>query len=223
MSEIRRRSVIRQMFASGGAIQAGSPIRHLPDRCGATFVNDHEGPNVRVVLTVLFILIAVGGVVDLWLDDPTTWRSPHVIFELTLTALSLVAALYLGLGWYRSQQSVSRLERLVEQRRAERDEWRQSAERLLEGLAAAIDQQFGRWGLTDAERETALGLIRGYSHKRIATVTGRAERTVRQHAVAVYRKSGLGGRAELAAFFLEGLPFPPGSKSVTGSPTESPL
>ena len=32
--------------------------------------------------------------------------------------------------------------------------------------------------------------------------------TIRQHAVAVYQKSGLGGRAELAAFFLEGIPTP---------------
>jgi hypothetical protein len=34
----------------------------------------------------------------------------------------------------------------------------------------------------------------------------RSERTVRQHAVAVYRKAGVAGRAELAAFFLSGLP-----------------
>jgi len=36
----------------------------------------------------------------------------------------------------------------------------------------------------------------------------RSERTVRQHAVAVYRKSGLAGRAELSAFFLEDLLLP---------------
>jgi hypothetical protein len=31
---------------------------------------------------------------------------------------------------------------------------------------------------------------------------------VRQHAVSVYRKSGLAGRAELSAFFLEDLLLP---------------
>ena len=35
-----------------------------------------------------------------------------------------------------------------------------------------------------------------------------SERTVRQQALAVYAKSGLGGRAELAAFFLEDLLAP---------------
>jgi hypothetical protein len=33
---------------------------------------------------------------------------------------------------------------------------------------------------------------------------------VRQHAVAVYEKAGLGGRAELAAFFLPDLIVPDG-------------
>jgi hypothetical protein len=31
---------------------------------------------------------------------------------------------------------------------------------------------------------------------------------VRQHAVSVYQKAGLGGRAELAAFFLQDLMLP---------------
>jgi hypothetical protein len=39
-------------------------------------------------------------------------------------------------------------------------------------------------------------------------MTGRRERTVRQHGVVVYQKSGLAGRAELAAYFLEDLMLP---------------
>ena len=50
-----------------------------------------------------------------------------------------------------------------------------------------------------------------------AAVLDRSERTVRQHAVSVYRKSGLAGRAELSAFFLEDLllPITPGSPPGT--------
>ncbi len=59
-----------------------------------------------------------------------------------------------------------------------------------------------------ADLEAALALLKGLSHKTIAKWSGRSERTVRQHAVAVYRKSGLEGRAELSAFFLEGLLLP---------------
>ena len=46
----------------------------------------------------------------------------------------------------------------------------------------------------------ALLLLKGQSHKQIAYNSGRSESTVRQHAAAVYEKSGLGGCAELAAF-----------------------
>jgi DNA-binding NarL/FixJ family response regulator len=71
-----------------------------------------------------------------------------------------------------------------------------------------VDEQMGRWGLTPAEREVALLLLKGHGHKQIASATGRSERTVRQHAIAVYRKAGVGGRAELAAFFLADLELP---------------
>ena len=46
---------------------------------------------------------------------------------------------------------------------------------------------------------------------KVAALSGKSERTVRQHAVAVYRKSGLGGRAQLAAFFFEDMLLPSGA------------
>jgi len=39
---------------------------------------------------------------------------------------------------------------------------------------------------------------------------------VRQQALAIYRKAGLGGRSSLAAFFLEGLVLP--ERSVSSAP-----
>lgn len=165
-------------------------------------------PRVLLILAIIFAVIAVGAVIDLLLDDPQSWLGPHVLFELTLAGVSLGATVYLGRGWYRTVASVGRLESQLEEHREERDRWKASAEKLLQGLASAIDGQFDRWALTPAERETAMMLLKGYSHKRIARLTDRSERTVRQHAVSVYRKSGLSGRSELAAYFLEDLPVP---------------
>lgn len=54
----------------------------------------------------------------------------------------------------------------------------------------------------------ALLLLKGFSHKEVAGLRGPAERTVRQQALAVYRKSNLNGRASLAAYFLEDLLLP---------------
>ncbi len=74
---------------------------------------------------------------------------------------------------------------------------------LLAGLSDEIDRQFESWGLTAAEREIAILMLKGLRHKEIALARKTAERTVRQQALAVYRKAGLDGRTDLAAYFLE--------------------
>ena len=53
--------------------------------------------------------------------------------------------------------------------------------------------------------------------KEIAAIQEKSERTVRQHAVSVYRKSGLAGRAELSAFFLEDLLLPVDQEERSGA------
>ena len=66
--------------------------------------------------------------------------------------------------------------------------------------------------------EVALLLLKGLSHKEIAEVRGVAETTVRQQARALYKKAGLGGRNDLAAFFLEDLLGPqPGVPTSPGA------
>ena len=54
--------------------------------------------------------------------------------------------------------------------------WRSESRSLLNGLGAAINEQFSRWNLTDAEREVTLLLLKGLSTKEIAAVrAGRDE------------------------------------------------
>ncbi|HET7294732.1 MAG TPA: helix-turn-helix transcriptional regulator [Vicinamibacteria bacterium] len=71
-----------------------------------------------------------------------------------------------------------------------------------------MDRQFERWGLTEAECEVAVLLLKGLSHKEIAQQRGTGDGTVRQQALSVYQKSGADGRAGLAAFFLQDLALP---------------
>lgn len=167
---------------------------------------DHD--NLRLILVVALLSIIVGGTIDLLMDQPEDWLTFHVIFESLMIAGALVMATTLWLGWWRSAQSVDELRRSLEVRSVERDAWRSSAEHALEGLSRAIDRQFDVWELTPAEREVALFLLKGHSHKAIAKHTERSPQTVRQHAAVVYKKGGLSGRAELAAFFLEDLMLP---------------
>ena len=68
--------------------------------------------------------------------------------------------------------------------------WKREAGELLAGLGGAIDTQFARWTLTPAEREVALLLLKGLTHKEIASVRGVGEVTVRQQAQAITAKRG---------------------------------
>ncbi len=180
------------------------------------------GATQRLPGVVYWILamVAVGGTVDLLLDRPTSLFTPHVLFELTLILVSLTSLVQLALQWRRtsarlagSERSLADAQRSLEERKAERDAWRKSAEGALAGLGQAIDRQFAAWGLTPTEAEVALFLLKGLGHKQIAGMTGRSERTIRQHAVAVYHKAGVGGRAELAAYFLQDLMLPNGGEA----------
>lgn len=169
----------------------------------------------RLWLSVLLLALATAGAADLLLDAPQGRSPVHVLVEGTVLALCLGGLAGLWWGYSRTRRSLAQTRLALEARQAERDAWRGRAEKLLRGLGEAIDAQLGAWSLTPAERETALLLLKGFGHKEIAALCGRSERTVRQHAVAVYRKSGLGGRAELAAFFLEDLLLP---SAAAGAP-----
>jgi DNA-binding CsgD family transcriptional regulator len=168
------------------------------------YEQDHAG--LLFVLAVLFLALTVGAAVDLYMDRPETLLDVHVAFEVLLLGVSLGAATYLTRGWYRSLAVVRSLEVSVREGEAERDQWRDRAHQALGNLAEAIEAQLEEWELTKAERQTAFLLLKGHSHKRIGRLTGRSHRTVRQHAVAVSRKAGVTGRAELSAFFLGDLP-----------------
>jgi DNA-binding CsgD family transcriptional regulator len=170
--------------------------------------NSGNGPRIDLVLAAIFLLVVVGGTIDLVLDRPPTLFSLHVAFEVLMVLLSLGAATYLGRGWYVAQSQLWATAEESARLRQEREEWEDRAAGLLSGLSSAISDQFDVWSLTPTEGRVALMLLKGLSHKRIARTSDTSERTVRQHSVSIYRKSGLSGRAELAGFFLENLFLP---------------
>ncbi len=163
-------------------------------------------------LTALLALIALLGLWDLSTDPVREVIGLHGAIDLALVAVAAGSAVLLTRGWLEAERSLRGVQASLESHRAERDAWRERAQTSLRGLGEAIDRQFSAWALTPAEKETALLLLKGFSHKEVAGLSGKSERTVRQHAVAVYRKSGLGGRAELAAFFFEDMLLPAESR-----------
>jgi len=160
---------------------------------------------LRGLVLVVLGTVVIGGALDLYMDAPRDWLSVHVLAEFALMVVSCTTGLLLWRAWTSETSARIATARSLAQVEEDRRMWRQRAEVPLKGLRQAIDAQFDTWGLTPTEREVALLLLKGAGHKQIAAATQRSASTVRQHAVAVYSKSGQEGRAELAAFFLEGM------------------
>jgi DNA-binding CsgD family transcriptional regulator len=93
----------------------------------------------------------------------------------------------------------------LETARAQGNGWRNKMRRQLAGVRAGIDAQFQEWNMTRAEREIGLLLLKGLSHKEIATLRASTEDTVRQQAHSIYRKADLPGKTAFLAYFLGGL------------------
>lgn len=167
------------------------------------------------VIQITLIMIGLFTVEDIFSDLGEGAPVGHVAAEVVAATLSFLAVWLL---WKRNsalQIELAEQKELRDQAEADRSaalveaqQWRQEASRSLQGLSEAIDTQLDRWSLTPAEKEVALLLLKGLSLKEIATVRGVSEKTARAQSFSVYAKSGLSGRAELSAFFLEDLMLP---------------
>ncbi len=107
--------------------------------------------------------------------------------------------------------------------RAEGRDWRNKVQAYLNGLRAEITRQFGDWGMTEAEQEVGLMILKGLSHKEVASLRGTTEATVRQQAQSIYARSKLPGKSAFSAYFLEDLfsPALPANNGATAPETES--
>jgi DNA-binding CsgD family transcriptional regulator len=165
---------------------------------------------------VLFVGMAVLAAVDVGSDlrEGTTLR--HVLAEGGIFLVGFVGAALVTRRLVVTQRHARAAEAEAKAlagqlaaSAAEAQRWREETRDVLAGLAKAIDRQFERWSLSPAEKEVGLLLLKGLSHKEIAEVRSVTEATARQQARAVYKKAGLAGRHDLAAFFLEDLLLPP--------------
>jgi DNA-binding NarL/FixJ family response regulator len=150
-----------------------------------------------LILFALFFLFDI--VTDLKEGIPIS----HIWHEaiLCILALALITwQLKLILG---QKTHISSLTTELLETKKSYQEWKEKTYGKTKELAELIEEEFGLWHLSDSEKDVALLLIKGFSMKEIAEVRQTHEKTVRQQATSIYKKSGLSGRQELAAFFLE--------------------
>jgi putative tricarboxylic transport membrane protein len=135
---------------------------------------------------------------------PLLVRVRPLVWLQTILAVIIVATTYLGIRL--------RMQRLTaEAQAAELERQRAEISKHIERMKAStvnliregVDEDFGDWNLSSAERDIAWFMLRGLPLKQIAIVRGTSERTVRQQAQAIYRKADLDGRSDLAGRVLE--------------------
>ncbi len=159
---------------------------------------------VQVLCTVFFvseILSALTGFA------PVSWRY-HELIEIG-AALGLVIGIVMGAILLR--RSLARTARVEEQLRAASG-----------AFMELLEERFGEWGLTPAERDVALFSIKGLSTAEISNLRNTSEGTVKAQTNAIYRKAGVTGRAQLMSLFIDDLmdgPLPTAQAPADRPPT----
>ncbi len=162
----------------------------------------------RWIIVGVLLLIATLTFIDIYNDYFEGVAVWHLSIEGVMFLVAAVGIIYLMLGRFRLQHSLSDEQRFSEELQQEAQKWKKVSKKYVEGLSVEIDNQLERWELTEAEKEVAFLLLKGLSNKEIAEVRNTSVPTVRTQTNSIYAKSGLSGRSELAAFFLEDLLLP---------------
>ena len=153
----------------------------------------------RVALAVLllgqlgcaavFVYDLFGGQLGLR-DTPISWMARELI-QIAALAGMVVGALITAVALLRS-----------EKRRA-------AAEMELAELSQAfhdlMQARFTDWGLTPAEKDVALFIVKGFSIQEISGLRETSEGTVKAQMAAIYRKAGVSSRAQLVTLFIDHL------------------
>lgn len=166
----------------------------------------------RMIALVLFVIFALFISYDVYhLLTPNTETTPSINMEIVEAFILLLGGSAFMYLWYltkNEERNQIRYESEINQMKAERDEWKQKSSELIVEFQDYILRHFDYWKLTNSEKEVGLFLLKGLSSKEIAVIRNVSERTIRNQAMSIYSKSGLSGKHELAAYFLEELLLP---------------
>lgn len=124
------------------------------------------------------------------------WLVILLVMVLTLAGIAL---------WqrHRTERRVAQLAATLEIMSGDAEVQTAKLHEALQGRMQHIQDDFDKWGLSAAEQEIALLLLKGLRLQEIADFRKTSERTVRQQAQSIYRKGKLESRTELSAYFIE--------------------
>lgn len=155
---------------------------------------------MNIITPLVFVIFFL---VDIYFDLKEGIPVIHIWHEGVLFLIALFYFLWQIKIILEKNRHISNLNNELLETKRSYQEWKEKTQSNAREIRLLIDQQFSVWQLSGSEKDVALLLIKGLSMKEIAEIRNTQEKTVRQQSTMIYRKSGLSGRQELAAFFLE--------------------
>jgi DNA-binding CsgD family transcriptional regulator len=152
---------------------------------------------------IVLVVFASTFIADLYFDKQDGIPQSHITHEMALFLLAVGAIIWQIFVIFRKNDRITSLNGELLETKKSYLEWKEKAHASSRHIGQLIDDEFALWHLSQSEKDVALLLIKGLSMKEIADIRATHEKTVRQQATSIYKKSGLSGRQELAAFFLE--------------------
>lgn len=154
---------------------------------------------IAIVLAVVMALNFLDVLYDLRMGA----ELQHIIGETIIVLAAAMGVSYLLWERRRRSKEMKALSRTLSEADQQLKNITEDMRNARKRYGEAIHQQFNDWSLTHSEQQVAMLMLKGLSFKEIAAVRDTKEKTVRQQASGIYGKSGLDGRHELAAWFLE--------------------
>ena len=160
-------------------------------------------PYRRVIFTIFVLIVFGTSAVEVISEFAAGETLGSMGDDLSWFALSAIVLSLFIIEHLMQQRALRELHGQLNKARGQLTQLDSRSPRLASEFRDVIQKQFDAWRLTTSEQNVALGLLKGFTLREIAELRETREKTVRQQASGVYRKAGVSGRNELAAWFFE--------------------
>ena len=157
----------------------------------------------ETLLIFIFGIVIVASGADLLADLSHGAKIEHIVKEAIVVCFSVIAIALLLFGLHQQKLEIISLQKELETINRPQITPKKYVLDARKKLGNVVSQQFSEWQLTNSEIEVGWLLLKGLSLKEISIVRNTQEKTVRQQASSIYKKSGVSGRHVFSAWFIE--------------------
>jgi DNA-binding CsgD family transcriptional regulator len=156
-----------------------------------------------LILIGMLVIVIVINTTDFLKDILHGDEWLHISLEVITVFLSLWGIVMLIQQINNRSQEISKLNKKIEKSEQDLALSHTKLKEIGREYSVYLHKQFEDWNLTPSEKDVALILLKGLSFKEMAEVRNTKEKTIRQQASTIYKKSNVAGRHEFSAWFFE--------------------